>query len=142
MSAIIIVYGLALATLGYFAHSTLGDTARLTFFISLIGGGGCLLLGGAAWAGYKKRVWWGLTLTAVTLVILMHTIDAWMFWPDQSGLTLGRLLITFMFLLNFGMIAYVVHGERPPEFYQRGIIDHRDPQTDSAAESPPKRHNR
>jgi hypothetical protein len=39
---------------------------------------------------------------------------------EGAGGTAVRLVVTLMFVVTMGMLLYLFHGERPPEFYERG----------------------
>lgn len=117
MASIIVAHGLVLAGLGLGLQSIAPELAKLPFLIGLGGGGLCLLWGLAAWFGHQRRTGALLTLAAVALLILSPVLRAWM---DSAGTIPDRLLLTLMLVLTVGMILYVMHGERPPEFYQMG----------------------
>lgn len=117
MAGIIMAYGVVLAGLGLGIQTGAPELAKIPFLTSLIGGGLCVLWGIVALTGHKRRVWTILTLVAVALVVLSPTLRVWM---DSSGTVAGRLLLTLMLALTVAMIMYVMHGERPPEFYQTG----------------------
>ncbi len=128
MAGILIAYGMLLAGLGFVLHQIAPVFGKITFIAGLAGGGLCLLWGIAALAGLKGRAWAVLTAIAVALVMLSQTVPAWMSSPVAgSGVFLVRLLVTVMMILTVGMLMYLLHGERPPEFYEKGANHRADP---------------
>ncbi len=117
MAGIIMAYGIVLAALSLAVRSVAPELAKVTFITGIAGGGLCLLWGLVALAGHKRRVWVILTMVAVFVVMLTQTIQGWVAGSDQSGTHVGALLITLLLMLTGGMLMYVMHGERPPEFY-------------------------
>jgi hypothetical protein len=117
MASIIMGYGLLLAGLGLIVRSVTPETETIASVAGLIGGGLCLLCGIVAWIGHKRRVWIGLTVIAIALLLLSQTVQAWMASTGESGTVVVAWLLTFMFVMTVGMLMYVFHGERPPEFY-------------------------
>lgn len=117
MAGIVMAYGIVLAALSLAVRSVAPELAKVTFITGIAGGGLCLLWGLVALAGHKRRVWTILTLVAVFIVMLTQTIQGWVAVGDKSGTYAGPLLLTLMLLLTLGMFLYVMHGERPPEFY-------------------------
>jgi len=113
MAGIIVV----LAALGLAVRSVAPELPRITCIASIAGGGLCVLLGLVALAGHKRRVWMILTMVAVFIVMLTQTIQGWVAGGDQAGTHVGALLVTVLLMLTAGMLMYVMHGERPPEFY-------------------------
>ena len=116
MAGIIMAYGVVLAGLSLAIKTVVPEVAKIPFIVGLSGGGLCVLWGLAALIGHQRRVGALLTLVAVALVVLSPTLRVWM---DASGTLAGRLLLTLMLALTVAMIMYVMHGERPPEFYQK-----------------------
>lgn len=117
MAFIIIAHGLVLAGLGLGLRSVAPELAKTPLLIALGGGGLCVLWGFAALLGHQRRTGAILTLVAIALTVLSPMLRAWM---DATGPVAGPLLLTLMLVLTVGMILYVMHGERPPEFYQMG----------------------
>ena len=117
MASIIVAHGIVLAGLGLGLRSVAPELAKIPFLTALGGGGLCVLWGLAAWLGHQRRTGALLTLVAIALVVLSPALHAWM---DSSGTVAGPLLLTLMLVLTVAMIMYVMHGERPPEFYQLG----------------------
>ena len=121
MASIIAVYGVGLAALSLFIQQTAAAFAQAVIITGLAGGGLCVLWGIIAFAGYKRRAWTVLTMLAVALVVLSQVVHAWSPSTDATSISLtGRLALTFMLLMTVGMLMYVLHGERPPEFYVSG----------------------
>lgn len=140
MAGIIMAYGVALAGLSLGIKKVAPELAKIPFLVGLSGGGLCVLCGLAALIGHQRRVGALLTLVAVALVVLSPTLGVWM---DGSGTGAARLLLTLMLALTVVMIMYVMHGERPPEFYQKDPIrqhhgENREKNT-PAVESRPRR---
>ena len=119
MASVVIAYGVVLAGLGLVLEKIAPALGRVAFIAGVAGGGLYLLWGVAALAGLKGRAWALLTTIAVTFVLLSQTVQVWMASRSEAAerLTVG-LLVTVMLLLTIGMLMYLVHGERPPEFYQ------------------------
>lgn len=117
MASIIVAHGIILAGLGLSLRSVAPELAKIPLLIALGGGGLCGLWGFAALFGYQRRTGALLSLIAIALTILSPMLRAWM---DATGKVAGPMLLTLMLILTVGMILYVMHGERPPEFYQMG----------------------
>lgn len=128
MASVLIAYGGGLAGLGFVLHQIAPVFARVAFIAGLAGGGLSLLWGVAALAGLKGRVWATLSAIAATVVLLTQAVSVWTTSASEgaSSLTI-RLVVTTMFLLTMGMLLYLFHGERPPEFYERGAHHRADP---------------
>jgi zinc transporter ZupT len=118
MASIIMAYGSALAALGFAVRTTTPESAQVSFLTGLIGGGACVLWGIAAWGGLKRRAGTILTLTAIAFSGLSQVVPAWLALTTKSGNLASAILVTIMLALTVGMIMYVLHGERPPEFYE------------------------
>jgi hypothetical protein len=128
MASILIAYGVVLAGLGFVRHQIAPGFGNVTFIAGVAGGGLCLLWGIAALAGRKGRSWAVLTTVAMAFVMLSQTVPAWMVSAGEGSETLTvRLLVTTLMLLTIGMLMYLLHGERPPEFYQKGAHHRADP---------------
>jgi len=119
MASIIMAYGSVLAALGFVVRSVAPELANIPFLIGLVGGGLCLLFGLVALLGHRRRVWTILTLVAIALTDLGQVVPAWMSLSEKPGNFAGALLLTLMLLLTVGMLMYLLHGERTPEFYKR-----------------------
>lgn len=121
MAGIIVAYGVALAVFGFLVQQSAPAFGKITFITGIAGGGLCVLWGIVAFAGNKRRTWAVLTMIAVTVVLLTQVVQAWLASTDTASTNLtGRLVLTLIFLLTMGMLLYVLHGERPPEFYDPG----------------------
>lgn len=114
MASILMAYGVGLSGLGLLVQQIAPAFEKVTFITGIAGGGLCVLWGIIAFAGNKRRTWAVLTTIAVTIVLLTQVVQAWL--GTSTSLT-GRLVLTLMFLMTMGMLLYVLHGERPPEFY-------------------------
>jgi hypothetical protein len=122
MAGILITYGIGLGVLGLVVQKLAPALERVTLLAGLIGGGLCLLWGAAALAGLKGRAWATVSTIATALVLLSQAIHVWSVSAPEAGGSLSvRLLVTFMLVLTVGMVMYLLHGERPAEFYSRGV---------------------
>ena len=121
MGSVIAVYGVVLAALSFFIRQVVPAFANVVFVCGLAGGGLCVLWGIVAIAGHKRRAWAVLTLIAVAFVVLSQAVQVWFVSDDETSTRLaGRLVLTLMLLMTMGVLMYVLHGERPPEFYTTG----------------------
>jgi hypothetical protein len=123
MASIVMAYGVVLATLGFVVQQVAPALAQVSFVTGLAGGGLCVVWGLVALAGHKRRVGAILTLIALMLVMLGQVIPAWSsVGGETSGNLAASLLLTFLVLLTVGMLMYLLHGERPAEFYMPGTV--------------------
>jgi hypothetical protein len=121
MASVLIAYGGLLAGLGFVLQQVAPGFGKVTFIAGLAGGGLCMLWGIAALAGLKRRVWACLSAIATLVVLLSQAVHVWTTSAGAgTGSLMVRLVVTAMFFLTMGMVMYLFHGERPPEFYQRG----------------------
>lgn len=121
MAGILIVFAGGLAGLGFVLHQITPELGRVTWFTGLAGGSLCLLWGIAAWAGLRGRTGAVLTTVATAFALLSQLVPAWMAAASEnSGSLAFRVIVTAMMGLTMGMLMYLLHGERPPEFYQAG----------------------
>jgi hypothetical protein len=121
MASIILVYGVALAALSLLIQQIAPAFAKGILITGITGGGLSVLWGVVALTGHKRRAWAVLTMIAVTFVTLSQTVQVWMVPSDAVSTSLaGRLVLTLMLLMTMGMLMYLLHGERPPEFYSTG----------------------
>lgn len=128
MASVIGAYGVVLAALSLFIQQAAPAFAQVVLVTGLGGGGLCVLWGIVAFAGHKRRAWALLTMIAVALVTLSQVIHAWSVSTDATSMSLmGRFVLTLMLLVTVGMIMYVLHGERPPEFYDPGAAGRANP---------------
>ena len=112
-------YGVVLAGLGFVVKNVAPAFGQVTYIAGLAGGGLCVLWGLAALAGVTGRTWAALSVIAAAVVLLSQAVSAWL--TSQSEVTGGltiRLLVSGMLLITMGMLLYLLHGERSPEFYQ------------------------
>lgn len=134
MASIVMVYGLVLAALGFVLQHAASATAQLTSITGMVGGGLCVLWGIVALAGHKRRAWAILTAMAVGFVAVSQTVHVWMASTDEvSGSLAGRLLLTLVLFMTVGLLMYLLHGERPAEFYESG--------SDQRSGTPPRRND-
>ena len=128
MAGVLIAYGVVLAALGLVVKNIAPGSGRVTFIAGLAGGGLCLLWGGAALAGLKGRAWATLSVVAAVVVLLIQTVRYWTASSSEgAGSVMVSLLVTVMLLLTVGMVLYLLHGERPPEFYEGGVTRRENP---------------
>lgn len=121
MAGVVIAYGVVLAGLGLVLKKIAPAFGQVTFITGVAGGGLILLWGIAALVGLRGRAWAILTTVAVTAVLLSQAVSVWLASSSEgAGSMTVRLLVALMFLLAVGMVLYLLHGERPPEFYQPG----------------------
>ena len=120
MAGIIMAYGGGLAALGFAVQATAPELAKVPFLTGLAGGGVCVFWAVVAWCGYQRRGWIILTMVAIAFSGLSQTVPAWLAMATQSGNLAVALLTTLMLAGTVGMIMYVLHGERSPEFYEVG----------------------
>jgi hypothetical protein len=122
MAVILFTYGIGLGAMGLVVQKLAPALEQVTLYAGLIGGGLCLLWGVAALAGFKGRAWAIVSTIAAALVLLSQAIHVWSVSAPEAGGSLSvRLLVTFMLVLTVGMVMFLLHGERPPEFYSRGV---------------------
>lgn len=121
MAGVIAAYGIVLVALSFFIQRVAPASTKVTFFTGMAGGGLCVLWGIIAFVGHKRRTWIVLTMIAVAVVLLSQVVQAWLgsAAAPSAGLT-ERLVPTLMLLMTVGMLMYVLHGERTPEFYEPG----------------------
>ncbi len=123
MGSIVVGYGLLIAVLAFTLQQVSPPLARVTFIASLVAGGLSVIWGIVGLAGNKRRTWAMLTLVALAFVLLTQMVDAWSASASETpGKLAGALLLTFLMILTVGMMMYLMHGERPPEFYKTGTI--------------------
>jgi len=128
MASVLIAYGGILVGLGFLIHQAAPAFGKVTSIAGFAGGGLCLLWGVAAMAGLKGRVWATLSAIATIVVLLTQTVNAWSSSASEGAVSMMvRLVVTAMFFLTIGMLLYLFHGERPPEFYERGANHRADP---------------
>jgi hypothetical protein len=121
MAGVLVLYGVVLAGLGFLLQNRAPALGRITFIVGLFGGGFSLLWGVAALAGLKGRVGATLSTIAVTAVLLSQVVHVWTSSASEGDFTQTvRWVVTVMFLLTLGVLVYLLHAERPPEFYKAG----------------------
>jgi hypothetical protein len=128
MASVLIAYGGVLVGLNLVLQNFAAVIGEITCIVGIGGGAICLFWGLAALAGLKGRAWAILTTIAVAFVSLNETVNAWVdSAAEGSGCLTVRLLATTLFLLTISMLIYLLHGERPPKFYQTGGTRRDDP---------------
>jgi len=134
MASAVIVYGVLLATFSFVIHRAAPARAGITLATGVAGGGLSVLWGLVALAGHKRRTWAVLTIVAVIFVILSQVVQAWIPATTMESLSLAvRLLVTLMLLMTVGMLMYLLHGERPPEFYSKAARQGSTPPLDTSS---------
>lgn len=122
MASVLIAYGIGLGFLGLVVQKAAPTLERVTLIAGLVGGGLCLVWGLAALVGLKGRAWATLSAIATAFVLLSRAIHVWSAASnDPTGSLAVRWVVTFMLVLTVGIVMYLLHGERPPEFYLRGV---------------------
>lgn len=128
MAGVLIAYGGVLAGLGFVLQKVAPGFGKVTFIVGFVGGGLCLLWGIAALSGLQGRSWAVLTAIATAFAMLTRVVPAWMPSAGEGSTSLTvRLLVTVMMILTIGLLMYLLHGERPPEFYQKGAHHRAEP---------------
>jgi len=136
MAGVLIAYGIVLVVVGFVLYRVSPELGKVTWITSFAGSGLCLLWGTAALGGLKGRSWAVLNVVGMAFVMVTQMVSAWTSFAGSSSerLTL-RLLATVATVLTMGMLMYLIHGERPPEYYQRKKSDGSTPATGSEAQS-------
>lgn len=115
-------YGVVWLGLGVVLQTLSPELGRTASLAAVAAGGLALVWVGAALAGMKGRGWaLGTTLLA-TLVLLTQAVHLWTSAGEVPVPGTVRLLVTGLFLGSMAMALYLIHGERPPEYYQRGVF--------------------
>ena len=123
MGSIVLSYGVLVAVLAFVLQQVYPTLARVTFIAGLMAGGLSIIWGIVGLAGHKRRTWAMLTSVALAFVLLTQVVDAWSASASETpGQLAGALLLTLLMLLTVGMMMYLMHGERSPEFYQRDAV--------------------
>jgi uncharacterized membrane protein len=119
MGSIIVGYGVVLAGLAFILRQVAPELAGITFIAGLVGSALTILWGVVALAGHRRRIWAVLTLAGLAFVVLTQTVHAWSASAAEApGKLAGALLLTLLMVSIVGMLMYLLHGERPPEFYR------------------------
>jgi hypothetical protein len=113
MAGIIIAYGFVLFFLGLLTSRLFPTHGNTPFLAGAIGGGLCGICGVAAFAGWKSRALVTIFLAGIAFVFLAEAVGSW-FGDYPMGF---RLLIPLGLVVTVGALVYVLHGERPPGFY-------------------------
>jgi hypothetical protein len=121
MGSIVVGYGILLAVLAFVLQQIAPALAKVAFITGLVAGGLSVLWGIVGLAGHKRRTWAVLTLIPAAFVVLTQVVHAWSASASATpGKLAGALLLTVLMLMTVGMLMYLLHGERPPEFYKIG----------------------
>lgn len=116
MAATIMAYGVIVLALSL-VFRTVAPGKTAFFYTALTAGFLSLACGAAVWMGHQRRVWIVLVTSLFTFFTITHVVGEWTS-PPADRLATTRALSSFMLLLTFGVLAYSLHGERPPEFYE------------------------
>jgi len=121
MGSIVVSYGILLAILAFVLQQIAPALAKVAFVTGLVAGGLCVLWGIMGLAGHKRRTWAVLTLIALAYVLVTQVVHAWSASASATpGKLAGALVLTVLMLMTVVMLMYLLHGERPPEFYKTG----------------------
>jgi len=121
MALYILTHGVGLIAFALLTHRVTPGIAWVTLITGLAGGGLCALWGVLGLLGHRRRIGALLTLIPVCLVLITQAVSAWMVRSTgKSESLLLPTLITLMLVASVGMLMYVLHGNRPPEFYLPG----------------------
>jgi hypothetical protein len=121
MSGVLVTYGILVAISGILLRKITPEIAPSVLTIGIVAGALCLVFGIRGFLGCKRRVEAIMTVTAVTFAILIQVIPSYMDALANKSPWLGAGILTALFLITIGMLLYLFHGERPPEFYnERG----------------------
>lgn len=120
MGTIVVSYGVLIAALAFAIQQVSPMLAEVTFIAGLVAGGLTIIWGIVGLAGHKRRTWAMVTQIALAFVLLTQVVDAWSASAGETpGKLAGAILLTLALLLTVGMMMYLMHGERPPEFYRK-----------------------
>lgn len=143
MASVLMAYGVVLAGLGFVVKNVAPTFGQVTYLAGLAGGGLCVLWGLAAVAGVTGRAWAVLSVIAAAVVLLSQAVSAWLTSQSEGDGSLTiRLLVPGMLLMTMGMLLYLLHGERSPEFYQVGPNRRNNPVSDSNEKSAREEHSK
>lgn len=134
MASVITSYGLLLAGFACLISPKTQDVGKVVVWLCLVVGAIFVILGVAAWTGYKKRHWLVISQLSVVVVLLNTTFDLWFSKRAGTDWLSMQLPFTAMLILGMGMLLYLFHGERSPEFYRRTPQD--ESQVGTAATNP------
>lgn len=104
---LLVVYGLLLAGLSYFAHHLAPQVALPTLIAGLAGGLLCLLWGIGALTGWKGKALPILTLIPVSFVLLTQTFTSWLGGGGFKAGPSAAGTITLLLLLSLGMLLRI-----------------------------------
>lgn len=122
MLSVLAAYGVVCLGLGVVLGTIRPDHGRTASLVAVGGGGLALVWAGAALAGLKGRRWALVTTLVTAIVLLTQAVHLWTA-PAEAGVSgAERLLVSILFLSSLAMMLHLIHGERPPEYYQRGVL--------------------
>jgi hypothetical protein len=141
MGSIVVGYGILVAVLAFVLQQMAPALSKVTFIAGLVAGGLIVLWGIVGLTSHKRRTWAVLTLIPLAFVLLTQVVHAWSASASVTpGKLPGALLLTVLMLSTVGMLMYLLHGERPPEFYETGTA--RRNSSGSSEESAPSERGR
>lgn len=110
MAAFFLAYGVLLPLLGWLARAADPSIAQVAFLTGAVGGPLCLGWGLSGWAGLRRRIWPGLTLALINLVLVTQMVTGWL-RPDepQPGSLSAAILMTLMFLISLALLIGLTH---------------------------------
>jgi hypothetical protein len=116
MAGVVMAYGIFLAIMS--AALWRAEPALSSAVLSTMFGSGvlCVVLGILGWAGYRRRVWTLLVLIATLVLTIGQAVPSW----DRGSGILEPSVLTLVLVVTVGMLMYLLHGERPPDFYSPG----------------------
>lgn len=121
MGSIVVGYGILVAVLAFVLQQMAPALSKVTFNAGLLAGGLNVLWGIVGLVGHKCRTWVVLTLIPLIFVLLTQVVHAWSASASETqGKLSGALILTLLLSMTVGMLMYLLHGERPPEFYKSG----------------------
>jgi hypothetical protein len=115
-------YGVVWLGLGVALGTLSPEHGRTASLVAVAAGGLALVWVGAALAGMKGRGWALGTTVLATVTLLTQTVHLWTYAGQVPVPGTARMLVTVLFLGSMAMVLYLIHGERAPEYYQRGVF--------------------
>jgi hypothetical protein len=130
MAGVVMVYGIVLALMSFALGRTEPSVSKGFLFTMFGSGALCVVLSIIGLAGYRRRVWIVFVLIATLVPTLGQVIQSWGTSRQASGSILEPSLLTFTLAITIGVLMYLIHGERPAEFYSPGTkrAPEKDPQ--------------
>jgi lysylphosphatidylglycerol synthetase-like protein (DUF2156 family) len=120
MAGVVLVYGILLALMSFALGRTEQPISKGFLFTMFGSGALCVVLSIIGLAGYRRRVWSVLVLIVTLVPTLGQVIQSWGISRQASGSILAPSLLTFTLAITIAVLMYLIHGERPAEFYSPG----------------------